>query len=34
METTGGVGRNMMENEICVTDFVQISSRLRIQEII
>jgi len=33
METTGGVGHNMMENEIRVTDFLQISSRLRILEI-
>jgi len=34
METTRGVGRNMRQNEIGVTDFVQTSNRLRILEII
>jgi len=34
METTGGAGRSMRQNEIGITDFVQTSSRLRILEII
>jgi len=34
IETTGGAGRNMGQNEIRITDFVHTSDRLRVVQII